>query len=528
MVDCIRSYATNDQGSYTLVLTQPLTLCCRTAHLRPWPSSPSIPAHILKMRSDIVKQRWTTEEKAFILNWTDYCLYYALDYRKTIMEELRQYSPQNSYDAEKIRAQVCYLARLYRHEGMDAGPVTIYEKGTRYLDAAKMPSDLKRKMNSQRSEWSIGNLDEVDKHIPLKRHKVSVSNNNPFCKSLTDLEKMSKRLPQRAPAKPLHTTPTQPKPTPPTRSNKAHISRSSQEAGPGHIPPESEVDTVIVAQPITVEGSSMVSGPSSPVLRSPTMSAITTHSHTPDLPSSRVTPPNASQDLPTAVSDLFQVVNWMVEGVIKTHARDDVPKHIIDRLISIQRTINADPKVTISRLAQDLVGAEEANATLCRTLGNLAGDQHWLMHLNFPSTPSTADLAETWNVLRSRLQSVDSSTRERAPDLYVAEHLAKRSEKFMSDKSPYPDPLGWVDDLKGLCVSPHAAQTVMSVAFLTSLFPMYPEPIYDQRSWEIPSRLLEMVEHLGTYIFPRSQGNFDELTDSQKVVQKQCNFTHCA
>ena len=135
--------------------------------------------HSLGISSTMPQHRWSDEERACVLNWTDYCLHHGLNYMGSVTKHPDSVFSQNEWDREKIRVQLRDLARKYwrtdagHNHSAIRGQSAIIEQGTRCLDLAKIPRELKEAMRSQRLSWKIATLEDVNAHIPLSSPKVS-------------------------------------------------------------------------------------------------------------------------------------------------------------------------------------------------------------------------------------------------------------------------------------------------------------------------------------------------------------------
>jgi hypothetical protein len=123
------------------------------------------------------KRQWTTDDDAWLLNWSDYCLVKNLDYTKTIYKSLSKRAGITLHNTE-VRYHIYCLLEQYGVVATDVGHYTkalklFHTDGTRHLKLSSIPEELKTIMNRQREELRIGTLEEVNEYVP--KPKVSAS-----------------------------------------------------------------------------------------------------------------------------------------------------------------------------------------------------------------------------------------------------------------------------------------------------------------------------------------------------------------
>jgi len=107
---------------------------------------------------------------------------------------------------------------------------------------------------------------------------------------------------------------------------------------------------------------------------------------------------DATRSTPTlqVFADLFDLIHLLVQDLIKQREHDGMSKGVADRLKSDLRTLQLDPRTAVAKLTQDLVGAEEANASLIRILDASVGKQIWPQRFTLPSVPRLDAIVEDW------------------------------------------------------------------------------------------------------------------------------------
>lgn len=115
--------------------------------------------------------KWTVDEHAFVLNFTDYCLYHEQDYQKEIILELPKLT--NGGRTATLGTVLKRVMLILKNDCKIKRPKIndFIKQGTSYLPLDKLPKAWVARMEEQRREWKIPQFKEPlskDKHNHTK------------------------------------------------------------------------------------------------------------------------------------------------------------------------------------------------------------------------------------------------------------------------------------------------------------------------------------------------------------------------
>ena len=101
---------------------------------------------------------FTDIEVAFLLNYADYCLRNGLDYRTTVVAEIKALTGAD----RQVHVAITKLSKtLKKHVRQSADVKEYLRTGTGYLNLRKLPRSILTSMNQQRKEWGFGLLGDA-------------------------------------------------------------------------------------------------------------------------------------------------------------------------------------------------------------------------------------------------------------------------------------------------------------------------------------------------------------------------------
>jgi hypothetical protein len=463
----------------TLPLIQPYRFCCL--------EKTSLTSMVPKGR------QWSLEEDAFIIAWIDYCLFHAKDYRATITGALHD-TLDVQIEFESVRLQLYGLVRQYRKSGKTAKVPSLLKLGARYL-RVKFPEELQKASDVLRREWKI------------------------------DGEKFESKL--------LQTVTSEVRTFPAARSMFLIVSKSSttqalsqRESPSGDAdtcasPDFAGAETIEKLRPRAVHRNYVIEDSDSDDrdYDLPPLSDAMFQEHTRDeseLPTPADTAsgtkrPTVEPLSPAIISpDIFDDNSENADQMVlpRNGAKRvcyDTQSAVVEQTTTAisPRQVIAGPSGADSRtISPDAISGLETQQA---TLNNQPTGINQLAHFTTindqlaQSSTTPLKLNHRWAILRRPLQLSASAVGNtiQPPSLYIARYLTDQSKRLLLASAQAQNASSWVHDLALPFFSPHAAQMVMSVVMMSSLFPGC-EPLLNG-GWRVAAKSLHAGGGSGTY-----------------------------
>jgi hypothetical protein len=465
--------------------------------------------------------RWSLDEIAFILNYTDFCLIRGINYRQTAAEELqrittREISFRKVSDALSTFLKKCKVEIHFNK---------LIDEGTRTIDDMKLSSDLEQTMERQRAEWGIGTLAQRETYIPqpldinsevclslafvyipltykqFSRANPGTSGFNPGSRQATRAPEMSTdqhsgQLKAIVAIKKRGRPPkcgSHPRPRPlADDDSREHGNDCLEERNPGGM--KTKIDRRKQQKLY-----------SSNTLQSPTISPLTppcTSNHNQIVTRNQADPDSDFANInfvdQATITPIYDMLGWLVRE--KLDARQDIPDDIYTTMRTVCRTIGHEPGSTFQRILQDICQVNKSRESYEKILRDLIGQRNFGITSTFPPQPAVNNIKTTWYSVRDTIKDAMQFRNTHVTERMIvvsAAFLSTQLDVLVGGTSIWPrDFFGWIKQVDKPLGDPVTAQAIMGIVLCCLLF-YGPEPMCPEVRWSIATKIYEMRSVLG-------------------------------